>query len=49
MCCLEMNRRARLGTDQPRRPEGGLEITSLAPLGERVARDRRFHQPGRDG
>jgi hypothetical protein len=24
-------------------------IHSLAPLGERVARNRRFHQPGRDG
>ena len=23
-----------------------LELTSLAPLGERVARNRRFHQPG---
>jgi hypothetical protein len=25
------------------------EFTALAPLGERVARNRRFHQPGRDG
>ena len=26
-----------------------FEITSLAPLGERVARNRRFHQSGREG
>jgi hypothetical protein len=25
------------------------KFTPLAPLGERVARSRRFHQPGRDG
>ena len=25
------------------------KLTALAPLGERVARNRRFHQPGRDG
>jgi hypothetical protein len=25
------------------------KFTALAPLGERVARNRRFHQPGRDG
>jgi hypothetical protein len=25
------------------------KLTTLAPLGERVARNRRFHQPGRDG
>ena len=24
-------------------------FTALAPLGERVARNRRFHQAGRDG
>ena len=29
-----------------RRPR---ENISLAPLGERVARSRRLHQPGRDG
>ena len=27
----------------------GIEFTTLAPLGERVDRNRRFHQPGRDG
>ena len=26
-----------------------LELTALAPVGERVARNRRFHQPGRVG
>ena len=25
------------------------KFIALAPLGERVARNRRFHQPGRDG
>ena len=28
---------------------GRFELTALAPLGERVDRNRRFHQPGRDG
>jgi hypothetical protein len=26
-----------------------FELTTLSPLGERVARNRRFLQPGRDG
>jgi hypothetical protein len=27
----------------------GFGFPALAPLGERVARRRRFHQPGREG
>ena len=31
--------------------DAGAEVENMAlsPLGERVARDRRFHQPARDG
>ena len=35
----------------PQGCEGGrvMLVSALAPLGERVARNRRLHQPGRDG
>jgi len=41
----------RAGSGVARRPQGPtlLTIYSLSPLGERVDRSRRFHQPGRAG
>ena len=36
-------------TPLPQRGEGRVDFTSLATLGERVDRIRRFHQPGRAG
>ena len=39
----------RMGPNQLVPREFRFESTSFAPLAERVARSRRFHQPGRDG
>ena len=36
-------------TPLPQGGEGRVDFTTLAPLGERVDRLRRFHQPGREG
>jgi len=37
------------GPPLPQRGEGRVDFAALAPLGERVARVRRIHQPGRAG
>jgi hypothetical protein len=47
---LYESQRAGIGSKQKVKvSERYLEFASLAPLGERVDRSRRFHQPGRDG